>query len=193
MTEKLSKKQLATLHIMAHKAWRQLVTTGADSGDWRDEQDWRRGEQELILGVGKVSLSYATQSDYPKLYNHFAEIAGVKIIANNTRTPIDKAIWVLTDAMRKHELTPAYMADIARCKFPHLLTGYTSSDIMPAIRTKLSREQIMQLVYTVTNRGRAKTRNLANTTGATPTYEPHSHPTTLPPGNLSDHFGSTLI
>lgn len=193
MTEKLSKKQLATLHIMAHKAWRQLVTTGADSGDWRDEQDWRRGEQELILGVGKVSLSYATQSDYPKLYNHFAEIAGVKIIANNTRTPIDKAIWVLTDAMRKHELTPAYMADIARCKFPHLLTGYTSSDIMPAIRTKLSREQIMQLVYTVTNRGRAKTRNLANTTGATPTYEPHSHPTTLPPGNLSDHFGSTQI
>ena len=193
MSNNLSKKQVAAITQVAHKAWRQLVATGAESGDWRDEQDWRHAVQEELLGAGNTSLKSATQHDYPRLYNHFALIAGLKSIADKTRSGKDKIVWVLQDVIRRHELKLHDLAEIARDKFPTILRECDAAIVMDAIRARLDEEQVMQLVFTANNYGRSKTRRIAEYLRLPETYEPYVDKSTRPPGRLGDHFDATDV
>lgn len=91
--------------------------------------------------------------------------------------------------MARFELTPFYLSAIAGSKFP-ILRGVSAVSILDAIRRHLTPREIMQLVYTITNRGRSITSriNVELNIPADEIHEFHNDPSTLPPGRLADHF-----
>ncbi len=184
----LSKKQMAVICQMAAKAYK-LMSPGL--GDISPEE-FRHAE--IHRAVGKSSLKACSSREYIKLYNHFAYILGMPIKQDNTWSDRDKAAHVLADTLARHELSLSYLHALAKDRFRDRLSGYGPDVILDAIRVKLTDREIMQLVYTINSRGRAKTSSLDAEHDLDPSaldrYEPHADPGTMPPGGLADHFRS---
>lgn len=182
----LSKKQMAVICQMAAKAYK-LMSPGL--GDISPEE-FRHAE--IHRAVGKSSLKACSSREYIKLYNHFAYILGMPIKQDNTWSDRDKAVHVLTDTLARHELSLSYLHALARDRFRDRLSGYGPDVILDAVRIKLTDREIMQLVYTINSRGRAKTSSLDAEHDLDPSalgrYEPHANPGLMPPGGLADHY-----
>ncbi len=182
----LSKKQMAVICQMAAKAYK-LMSPGL--GDISPEE-FRHAE--INRAVGKSSLKACSSREYIKLHNHFAFLLGMPIKQDNTWSDRDKAAHVLADTLARHELSLSYLVDISKYKFRDRLSGYGPDVILDAIKTKLTDREIMQLVYTINSRGRAKTSSLDAEHDLDPSaldrYEPHADPGTMPPGGLADHY-----
>lgn len=155
----LTAKQKAAICAMASKAYKRHPE--AYPGDSVDE--YRRAV--MIAAVGEYSLRECSDEDYIPIINTLRLILGLKPLPERERVEYAKAraLYVLRNALQLHELTLPYLAAIARDKFSARLAG--CDDIERAICTRLTSGQIMQLVYTINNRGRAKTRKLARLHG----------------------------
>lgn len=184
----LSKKQMAVICQMANKAYKYMSPAMGDVSP----EEFRHAE--IHRAVGKSSLKACSSREYIKLYNHFAYILGMPIKQDNTWSDRDKAAHVLADTLARHELSLSYLHALAKDKFRGRFLGYGPDVILDAIRVKLTDREIMQLVYTINSRGRAKTSSLDAVHDLDPSaldrYEPHADPGTMPPGGLADHFRS---
>lgn len=111
---------------------------------------------------------------------------------DNTWDDRAKATHVLVDTLNRHELGLSYLVALARDRYHDRLSGYGSDVMIDAIRTKLTSREIMQLVYTINNRGRAKTTQFSNNLGLTdPITEPYADPSIMPPGTLANRYNAT--
>lgn len=176
---KLSKKQKAVIAQMAaraHKASRQDMPLA----------DWRRQETHEVTGC--ASLTECHQRHYVPLFNHFAVIAGSKPKVDNTPTPHARAVWVLRNTMQRWEITPAYLHRIICDQFRPVPLG-----MVDAMCADLSFEEIRQLTYTATNRGRRRQRKAEEQHDLPRATEYHTSPSTVPPGGLPEHFGVVLV
>lgn len=182
----LTKKQKAVIAQLAARAHKCLVAVGCPVDDL---STWRREEQASV--TGHASMQDMTQRDYVPLCNHFIAIGGGRQIKDNTYTEMDKAIHRLRDIMARHELTSSYLWAIVKDQFPHRVTGHNYQDLWGLIQSKFKPEEIINLSYTLNNRGRARTTKIQHdhNLDGIPT-EPHADPTTIPPGGLADHFNS---
>lgn len=170
---------------MARKAYKALVTCGCplDSYD-----DWRREQQRDATGI--ESMVQMEQQHYVAMYNHYAAMSNGFKMKDHTWTERDKAIHILRDAMKRHEITPMYLWSIVVDKHADQVRNYKFQEMWEVMRTKFTRDQIMQLVYTINNRGRSQTAviNSENGLDHEDIHEPHASPSTMPPGRLAEHF-----
>lgn len=151
----LTAKQKAAICSTAAKAYKEHPD--AFPGDSVDE--YRRAATQAA--VGETSLRNCSNEDYIPILNVLRAIIGLKPLRERSQVELakGKACYILRNTIRFQELTPQYLFAIARDKFASRLAGCEDLDL--AIRTRLTSSQIMQLVYTINNRGRAKTKKIA--------------------------------
>lgn len=183
MARNLSSKQITSLAVIAQKAWRQA----GFALDFASVDDFRHAT--CFDATGKESFRKLEQADFVPAWNAFATLAGVPPRPDRTPDAQAKAVRILEIHLHRHELTVGYVAALVRDKF-HITRG-TSTTVAELCAT-LSASQVWQLVYTVNNRGRSKTRKVAATCGAGDVPEPHTA-ITMPPGGLAEHFGAVLV
>lgn len=185
MSKTLTKRQITVLSIMAGKAYKHIQSMGCplpSLTEWRHDEVWAAtGSTE--------SLTKATQQHYVPIYNRLAAYLGEAPIQDRTWSDTDKAIHNLQQAMMRFEVSPAYLAEIARDQLHLPCTG---RDVYQVLRNYAAVEHVHNLMYTIINRGRTDARKMAAETGQD-TYEPHASLTTMPPGGLAGHVGAVVI
>lgn len=170
---------------MATKAYKKVLSMGCPLPSL---EEWRHWETYKATGHTE-SLKKATQDDYVKVYNHFGAYLDIKKKEDGTYSEMDTAMHLLQDAMRKHEITPAYLASIVRDK---LHIQCTPATVMWLLPKSAAVEYIQHLTWTVINRGREEARKMEKVTGLK-TYEPHIDESTMPPGGLRGHVGAVIV
>ncbi|OCA02290.1 hypothetical protein [Akkermansia glycaniphila] len=182
MATKLSERQRKSLFAVSRKAWNQIAGTGA----YGSYEEFRRTLS--TQHCGQDSFTQLSNSDYGRLYDAFAGIAGEANPAKSyqTYTPHAKAVHFLKDAIMRFELPLVYMAKLIRDKFHITIeAGWTLDDMCAMLKPG----QVWQLVYTVNNRGRAKVRREIDALGLDePPIEHHATQPSVPPERLADHF-----
>lgn len=180
----LTKKQISALAVIASQAWRQAgFSLAYDCAD-----DFRHA---VCFDVtGKDSFRRLTQAEYVPVWNAFAAYAGKPLRPDRTPDAHAVAVKVLERHMRRHELSVAYVAAVARDKFN---IAPAEPGELAALCAGLAVSQVWQLVYTINTRGRAKTRKLARQIGMDETPpEPHES-YTMPPGTLAAHMNAVEV
>lgn len=183
MARNLSSKQITSLAVIAQKAWRQA----GFALDFASVDDFRHAT--CFDATGKESFRKLEQADFVPAWNAFATLAGVPPRPDRTPDAQAKAVHILGIYLRRHELSITYVAALVRDKF-RVERGRTAS--LQELCATLSPSQVWQLIYTVNNRGRAKTRKVAAACGAGDVPEPHES-YTMPPAGLAEHFGAVLV
>lgn len=175
----LSTKQKAAICSMAARAYK---VAGIGMG-YSDVSDFRHA---CVYDVtGKTSLLFCDQADYIPLYNYLGAMIGVP--AREDKTPknaLERAMWVLRDALKRFEFSDNYAAAIAsdRLRMSFLIDLDAAAELLGA-------EGIRQVTYTVINRGRAAARKVAATYSIAEGVEYHTA-ATLPPDGLAEHFSA---
>lgn len=185
MSKPLTKRQITVLSIMAGKAYKRIQSQGCPLPSLTD---WRHDEVWATTGVTE-SLTKATQEYYVPIYNRLASYLGEPPIKDRTWSEMDTALHNLREAMMRYETSPDYLAEIVRDQLHLPCTG---RDVYQALRNFAAVQHVQYLMYTVINRGREDARKLATETGYE-TYEPHSDPSTMPPGGLCGHVGAVIV
>ena len=184
MIHPLSKRQMAVICQLAGRAYKVLAPA-LDPDMSLD--DFRRAE--VYQAVGKDSLRACDQRDYVRACNHFRHMIGMPPMADCThRDDHARKAWCIQDAAARYELTPAYVAAIVRDKFGIDAPPYAS---VAELCGYLTPDQLDQLLYTLTARGRRKVRQTSHDLDLPLPTEHHASPATLPPGGLADHFRAT--
>lgn len=185
MIHPLSKRQIAVICQLAARAYRAL-DPALDSDMSLD--NFRRAE--VYQAVGRYSLRDCDQRDYVRVCNHFRAYLGMTPMVDRTHQGDHaRKAWCMQDAAARYELTPAYVAAIARDKFG-IDTGARGISIAE-ICGYLTPDQLDQLLYTITARGRAKVRQTSHDLDLPMPTEHHASPSTIPPGGLAEHFRAT--
>ncbi len=184
---KLSAKQLKTLGCMSSKAFKLLLSMGAED---RPYDEWRHAVNNQI--TGRSSWKELVQGDYIPLLNAYRRILGLSAVADNTPRDAHAAnTWMLVDRCRYWEIAPAYVAAIAAGKFkrPELKSARTLDDVC----ANLDARQVHDLYITVKARAKAKEKRDAAHLGIPPIAEVHTSPATMPPPRLAAARGDTLL
>ncbi len=92
------------------------------------------------------------------------------------RSALERALWVLRDALQRWEFTEGYAAAIMRARLGALYTPGMPFDYMASM---LKAEGVRQITYTVISRGRARARAVAENNGFPLPAEPHASAATL--------------
>lgn len=180
MTHPLSKKQKAVISQLSTRAWKWC---GREMG-FDTPADYRHAAVAHVTGGVAGGLRHCVQEHYVPLYNYFATVLGLKLIADRTpKTPWQKELAMLKDALARFELLEEYAAAIIRSRF-----GFSADLSFDDLALRLSPEELRQISYTIINRGRAKNRKLAEQTGSPLPFEPHMSIHTLPPPRLAAHL-----
>lgn len=146
----LSNEQKASICMLAQQAAERCGVTG-----WREVEAWRRDEQRKQWGL--ESLTAATQDQYPDIKAHFQALAGdlagaYKTTRRGQDNPRRVARWHLNKALAAAKLSKAYAQAICKTQYRCTLDEAT-------------RDQLWRLVYTVKNRGNARKRKAAKSSG----------------------------
>lgn len=157
MTNLLTKAQKTAIAIKAGEAYKLLASLDLVGG--LSANDWRRAEVKQL--TGKDSTTLCNQLHYVPLFNHFCTLLGAHHKQDNTYTPRAKSIYNISQAMGRWELSNMYLFAIIQDKFPQKLEGYQPADSWEAITSKLTDNELQQVLFTINNRGRAKTRSVA--------------------------------
>lgn len=184
MIHPLSKRQMAVICQLAGRAYKALAPA-LDADMSLD--DFRHAE--LLQAVGSNSLRACDQRDYVRACNHFRAYISLPPMGDRTHQGNHaRKAWCVQDAAARYELTPAYVAAIVRDKFALDVPPCAS---LAEICGYLTPDQLDQLLYTITSRGRRKVRQTSRDLDLPLPTEHHASPATLPPGGLADHFRAT--
>lgn len=184
---KLSAKQLKTLGCMSSKAFKLLLSMGAED---RPYDEWRHAVNNQI--TGRSSWKELVQGDYIPLLNAYRRILGLSAVADNTPRDAHAAnTWMLIDRCRFWEMSVAYVAAIAADKFstPELRHARTLDEVC----SRLDARQVFELYITVKARARARDKRETAHLGMPPSQEAHASPSTMPPPRLAAARGDTLL
>ncbi len=178
----LSQKQKAVLCQLATRAYYDVGASlsYADSGQFR---------HACVFDVtGKDGLTHCDQLDYVPVYNYFADLLNMPRKEDKTpRSALERAKWVLNDAVARYEIPAAYVAHLANARL-----GHKSPVSLVLACEQLGAEGVRQLTYTVVNRGRAMMRKTEAEHGLPASVEYHTDASTLPPSRLAAHFNCEL-
>ena len=170
----LSKKQLAVLGNLSTRAYRHLVAVGYPSNGY---DDWRH-EFTADHCNGIDTWRSLTQQHYIPLCNALRTILDLPLLQDNTpQTPEDALIWTIRDRSHHWELTPAYIAAIARDKF--------GTDNLQNLTCK----QLLHLIYTLQRAGKHRTDKLSKQLNIPTPPQIHTSRSTLPPPRLKNWRG----
>lgn len=176
----LSGKQKAVICQLASRAY---YAVGA-SLSYDDITQFRHAC--VFDATGKGGLTACDQLDYVPCYNYFAGMLGMELKVDNTpRNALERAKWVLNDAVARFEIPAAYVAHLANARL-----GHRSPISLVLACEQLGAEGVRQLTYTVINRGRAMMRKTEAELGLPMAREVHASASTLPPGRLAEHFNA---
>lgn len=178
----LSQKQKAVLCQLATRAYYDVGASlsYADSGQFRHAC--------VFDATGKDGLTKCDQLDYVPVYNYFAELLNMPRKEDKTpRSALERAKWVLNDAVARFEIPAAYVTHLASARL-----GHRSPISLVLACEQLGAEGVRQLTYTVINRGRAMVRKTEAEHHLPPSAEYHTNASTLPPGRMADYFNAEI-
>jgi len=149
----LTNRQKYVLSDLSRQAWRlALERAGGREDDFCTEEDFRH--QEVARAVAKHGLKCCDQNDYKAIEAHFLALLGRTEAAQRAQAragtePKRQAEAVLAENLQKFGLPMAYAESICRRQNKCSLAEAAAN-------------QIWRLVYTIRNRGSARSKRAAS-------------------------------
>ncbi len=174
----LSKKQVNCLAIMAGAAYRQC----GEAMGYSSSEEFRH--DMVREAAGCAGLREAEARHFSAIHNRLATMLGRPLKTENGSKVEHIAYWLrlIREALARYEFSESYAVSIAMDRLRLALPAPLDS-----LCLQLGSTGSKQLLFTLTNRGRAKIKAVNEKYDLPPVTEYHSEES-MPPTRLSDHF-----
>lgn len=183
----LSKKQLATLGAVSHRAYKHLRGTGLPLGDYAT---WRHEFTALHCG-GRTSWHTLYQTDYTALRNAFAAVyGGTQKVDNTPKSDADALIYAIRNTVNHWDIPAAYVAKVIAGKASRpWVTPEMSLDAMLA---GVPEKTLRHILITLENRFRKKYKQESEAMGIDAPARVHVLRSTVPPTRVAAYKGDII-